>query len=503
MVTETWDVLVIGGGGAGLAAAIEARELGRSVLLMEKNRSLGGSTAWAVGSISASVTPHQIRKGIRDCPRDHFLDMAKLSGNLAARDNDELRAVFCEDLPDTFRWLLDKGIRFFGPLGETPQSRPRLHAALPNSTAYIYQLERHARRSGVVIHYNSKVNELMIEEGRVTGVRVSDNQGYHEVRARGGIVLATGDFTNSPSLKIRFISDEAAKIEALNRTATGDGQIMGMRVGARVVNGDLALGPEMRFPPPARPGFLTRLPPYRALAGALAWAMNRLPLPLLRPFIMSSLTTALAPSAHLFEEGALLVSSDGSAVKGPVERIPYTIVQQPGGQAFIILDGTLAKKFSAWPHHISTAPGIGYAYLPDYRRNRRDICRKADSIEELARICGMAPAILRATIESDDAGANRRILRTGPYFALGPVRSFFVHAEGGLAVTPRLEVLGPDDHPIPGLFAAGSAGQGGLLLSGYGHHLGWAFTSGRRAGRNAAFAVTDAAREAQQEPETC
>jgi len=55
-----------------------------------------------------------------------------------------------------------------------------------------------------------------------------------------------------------------------------------------------------------------------------------------------------------------------------------------------------------------------------------------------------------------------------------------------LAVSAPHEVLGQDDRPIAGLYAAGSAGQGGLLLFGHGHHLGWAFVSGRRAGRFAA-----------------
>ncbi|MFO0481670.1 MAG: FAD-binding protein, partial [bacterium] len=56
---------------------------------------------------------------------------------------------------------------------------------------------------------------------------------------------------------------------------------------------------------------------------------------------------------------------------------------------------------------------------------------------------------------------------------------------GGLQVSEQLEVVGASGQPIPGLYAAGSTGQGGLLLEGHGHHLGWAFISGRIAGRNA------------------
>jgi succinate dehydrogenase/fumarate reductase flavoprotein subunit len=72
---------------------------------------------------------------------------------------------------------------------------------------------------------------------------------------------------------------------------------------------------------------------------------------------------------------------------------------------------------------------------------------------------------------------------------LGPVKSYVVFTDGGLKVTERLEVVRDDGSVIPGLYAAGSTGQGGLLLGGHGHHLGWAFISGRIAGRNAASNV--------------
>jgi succinate dehydrogenase/fumarate reductase flavoprotein subunit len=74
----------------------------------------------------------------------------------------------------------------------------------------------------------------------------------------------------------------------------------------------------------------------------------------------------------------------------------------------------------------------------------------------------------------------------GPFWALGPVSAVFVHSEGGLAVDLEHRVLDRVGRSIAGLYAAGSTGQGGLLLKGHGHHLAWAFTSGRRAGRHAA-----------------
>jgi len=109
------DVVVVGGGASGLAAAIEARALGRDVVLIEKNPRLGGSTAWSIGSVSASATPHQLRKAILDRPQDHWRDMAGFNGALDPRDNAELRRVLAEAMPETFRWLLAHGVRFYGP----------------------------------------------------------------------------------------------------------------------------------------------------------------------------------------------------------------------------------------------------------------------------------------------------------------------------------------------------------------------------------------------------
>jgi len=463
----TFDVVVVGGGGAGLAAAIEARAAGASVVLLEKNAKLGGSTAWSIGSISSTGTPHQRRRGIDDNPADHWADMPGFAGALAARDNDALRRVLCDEIPATFQWLLDSGIRFMGPMPEPPHRRPRMHNVLPNSRSYIYHLERRARRAGVDVRSGSDVQKIDFQK-RVTGVN-----GF---KARKAVILATGDFTNSPELKARFMGPQEAKVEGVNVTATGDGQKMAEALGARVVNGDLALGPELRFVAPARETLARRLPPWPALAAFMEWSLEHLPAAILRPFVMQFLTTALAPSAALFDAGALLVNRNGERFGDERDRPAWRLPDQPGKIAWIILDATLAKRFSAWPDFVSTAPGVAYAYMPDYKRNRPDVYTEAATLKSLADKLGTKNL-------GTSAGAR---LTSPPFVALGPVRSVFVHAEGGLAVDLQHRVLGRGDNPIPGLYAAGSAGQGGLLLKGHGHHLAWAFVSGRRAGRFAA-----------------
>jgi succinate dehydrogenase/fumarate reductase flavoprotein subunit len=479
------DVVVVGGGGAGLAAAIEARAAGRSVVLLEKNPKLGGSTAWSIGSVSATQTPHQKRRGIVDNPADHWADMPGFAGELASRDNDALRRILCDGMPETFSWLLDAGVRFMGPMPEPPHRQPRMHNVLPNSRAFIYHLERRARRAGVDIRTGTPVTALVQQAGRVTAVDTDGQAGPQRFVARGGVVLAAGDFTNSPVHKARFMGPQEAKVEGVNLTATGDGQRLGETLGARIVNGDLALGPEIRFIAPATETLMRRLPPWRWLAVFMEWSLDHLPAAVLRPFMMKFLTTALAPSAALFEAGALLVNQRGERFGDELDRPAWRLPDQPGKVGYILIDQALARRFSAWPDFVSTAPGIAYAYIPDYARNRPDVYAQAPTLDALARKLGMDPAALAHSL----ASAGRQPLGAGPYVALGPVRSVFVHSEGGLMVDTQHRVLGAGDQPLPGLYAAGSTGQGGLLLKGHGHHLAWAFVSGRRAGRFAAQAA--------------
>lgn len=484
---ETVDVLVVGGGGAGLAAAIEAVELGVRVVLLEKNAALGGSTSWSIGSVTASQTPHQRAQGIADTPHAHWEDMPGFAGDLAGRDNDGLRRVLCDAMPETFQWLLDSGVRFMGPMPEPPHRVPRMHNVLPNSRSFIYHLTRRAYRAGVDIRVQTRVTELVLERDGVVGVLVELEDGsVRRVDARGGVILAAGDFTNSPELKGRFMGPQEAKVNAVNPTATGDGQHMAERCGAQILNGDLALGPEIRFIAPAKENFVRRLPPWRSLAAVMQWSMKHVPDAILRPFLMKFLTTALAPSLALFEDGAILVNSRGERFCDETGKPAYSLPDEPGGVGYIVIDRRIAERYSKWPHFISTAPGVAYAYLGDYRRNRKDVYHEAQSVEGLAAVTGMNAASLGASIVSV---TGERSLSRAPFIALGPVHAVFVHSEGGLRVNEQHRVLDISGQPIPGLYAAGSTGQGGLLLKGHGHHLAWAFASGRRSGRLAALAA--------------
>ncbi len=120
---ETFDVIIVGGGGSGLAAAVSAAENGAQVLVLEKEPEPGGTTGLAVGSFTANRTPQQQQAGIVDRVDDHAEDAGCFAPRkIEARNNEELRRWFLGHGADTLAWLQDMGLSFQGPNPEPPRS---------------------------------------------------------------------------------------------------------------------------------------------------------------------------------------------------------------------------------------------------------------------------------------------------------------------------------------------------------------------------------------------
>jgi len=494
-VSAGWDVIVIGAGAAGLSAAIEAAAAGARTLVLEKNPHAGGSSRLSVGSINAAGSSLQKRAGIVDTPDEHFEDMEHLLGPFAAQENRALRRILVDHAAETLEWMISLGLSFHGPTADPPHRHPRMHNVLPNSRAYPYYLGREARRRGAEIRLDAPVRELLrAADGGVRGVRAASGGREQEIEARLGVVIAAGDYSNGTALKQAF-RPELAGIPAINPTATGDGHRMGEAFGGRIVNGNVIYGPGLRFCEPERPTLLRRLPPSRLLGSVMQAALNHLPMSLFRPFVMAFMTATLGPEQALLRHGAVLVNGEGRRFGDELEAPGLKIAQQPGGRAWLVFDARVAERFSRPPHYVSTAPGVAFAYLPDYKRHRKDLYHCAPDLAALARSMGLpAEALVQAIGEHNAAlrsapAGERGTVSQGPFHALGPLESRIVITDGGLAVNTSHQVLDASGVAIPRLYAAGAAGQGGVLLAGNGHHIGWAATSGRRAGRFVAEAL--------------
>ncbi len=494
----TFDVVVIGGGGSGLAAAASAAERGLTVLLLEKRPQLGGTTGIALGSFTASGTKLQRARGIDDNPRDHAQDAGKFArAEIEARNHAALRQFFLVHAAETLDWLAAMGLVFHGPSPEPPNRVPRMHNVVPNAKAYIAALQSRLLRCGGQIRTAATVETLLRHDRRVTGVTVRTPAGTEEIRATRGVVLATGDYANDARLIARYKGERFASIEGINPHATGEGHRLAEQLGAKLLNMDVTYGPELRFVAPPREPFAQLLPASGPLARLLGALLPYVPKWIVQRAVKRLLVTWQHPENALFLDGAILVNGSGKRFSNeaawPDREI--AVSTQPLKQAFILLDGRLIDRYSRWPHFVSTAPEIAYAYLSDYLRLRPDVTVAAPSLEDVARARRLPADALRTTVdefnrsvrgESSDPFGRPRIsheLAGNRWMLLGPVKAYFTTTEGGAAIDEQFRVLDPSGQPIAGLYAVGQIGLGGQILWGHGLHIAWAMTSGRLVGQ--------------------
>jgi succinate dehydrogenase/fumarate reductase flavoprotein subunit len=499
-IADDFDVIVVGGGGSGLAAAASAAQHGGRVLLLEKQSHLGGTTGIAVGSFTAAGTRWQRARNITDTSDDHADDAGKFaSPEIEARNNSELRAFFLAHAAETLDWLESLGVEFIGPSPEPPNRAARMHNAVPNAKAYIAALQLELSRRGGTILTSAAVTDLLYENGRVVGVRVGGNSQPtpRAYRAQRGVILAAGDYASAPDLIRRFKGERFDAIEGINPLAGGDGQRLVEAAGGQLVNMDVTYGPELRFVSPTRPGFQAWLPAGRWSAHCIAAVARFAPRWVMRAYIKRLLVTWQHPENSLFDDGAILVNSRGERFcnerQWPAREL--TVARQPGKIGYLLLDGRLIERYSHWPHFISTAPDIAYAYAADYLRLRADVSYRAKSLEELAARRSLDGGALQSTVaafndyvagkSADGFGrtGDQHSLQPGDWLLLGPVKAYFTTTEGGAAINQSFAVLDPAGRAIAGLYAVGQNGLGGMILFGHGLHIAWAMTSGRLAGK--------------------
>jgi fumarate reductase flavoprotein subunit len=495
---KDYDVIVVGGGGSGLAAAVSAAQAGAQVLLLEKTAQLAGTTGIAVGSFTASGTRMQRKARIDDCPANHADDAGRFApAAIEACNHPDLRRFFLDHASETLDWLEGMGLSFYGPNPEPPNRVPRMHNVVPNAKAYIATLQARLLRSGGTILANTPVTELLLEGGRVTGVVAKTDGQTLRLHAARGVVLATGDYSNSSKLIAQHKGPEFGAIEGINEMATGDGHLLAEQVGAKLLNMHVTYGPELRFIPTSGLSFTQLLPASGVLARAMGWVLPWVPKFIIHTIIKRLLVTWQHPENALLADGAILVNSAGqrfcNETIGPQREI--AIARQPGKICYILLDERLITRYSAWPHFISTAPEIAYAYVADYLRLRPDVAVAADDLAGLARRRSLPQKTLQQTVADFNRYAagqspdrfgrtdDRHPLAGQRWVLLGPAKAYFTTTEGGAAINEKFQVLDASDKPIPGLYAVGQIGLGGQILWGHGLHIGWALTSGRLAGK--------------------
>jgi fumarate reductase flavoprotein subunit len=492
----TADVIVLGGGGAGLSAAVSAAENGARVILLQKAPTVGGTTALSVGAFSAAGTSLQKKAGIADSVDEFIADMQTANGPLDARENHELRQLLAEQAAPTLEWLVGMGVRFLGPFQAPPNRHPRMHNVLPNSRSFTAALAVRARKLGVRIETNRRADELLTDDDhRVIGVRAGSDRYY----ATKGVVIATGDYTAASDLVSAELGGTAGTATAANPDNTGDGHLLGRSVGGVTLGMDSAVE-ALRYLPRKHRDIIKGMPPSPWFSRFAAPFARHMPRPVFEFMAKGALVGWFAPGPAMYEAGAIQIdAATGHRMADETKLAELSrSVGKHGDRSYLLLDAKTAREFSRGGQPVAAFPGIARAYLEDVRRRRRDVITEAATIEELAGKLGIAnlPDTVRrwnvAVANGSDDEFGREALGAGitqgPFAALGPMASLAMLTNGGLAIDGQFRVLDADGRPIGGLYAAGSAGQGGLLLKLDGLHIAWAHTSGRLAGRSAALA---------------
>lgn len=194
---ETFDVVVVGSGAAGLAAALEARKAGAEVIVLEKMGSIGGNSVISQGLAAVPGTPQQSEAGIGDNPELMFNDLMKVT----KISHPHRIALLTENALATWQWTIDElGVHWSRGVEYDYDHSVRRCVALANQgEGLMNPLAERVSALGVSVRLNTRVTGFLTDDtGRVTGVTalVTDAAGLHPVtiKAQKAVVAAAGGF---------------------------------------------------------------------------------------------------------------------------------------------------------------------------------------------------------------------------------------------------------------------------------------------------------------------
>jgi fumarate reductase flavoprotein subunit len=460
MQTST-DVVVVGAGLAGYAAAIAAAEGGADVLLLEKTSEPGGSSLMSGGSFAFAGTPLQREKGVEDGAELLYADLVDSSGH----EDDTLIRVFVDNQLESYEWLEGQGLVFSTLSHSGGQSVPRSHG-LDIKSGFAGLQARAGEFENLVVRSTSGVRVVNARAGRVTGVsfatdaQVADDP---EISA-AAVVLATGGFSRSERL-IRTFTPRLLNARRMGGEGnTGDGILMGMALGAD----------------------LSDIGDVKATFGVSA-ELDSMP--------------AAATLLNSLYRGGILLNLDGRRFVD--ESISYKLISdfclnQPQGLGLQIFDQKVMDQ---------TIPG---KLVNDYAgAQEAGYLVKAATLGELATQVGLEPDALEKAVEDYNLGVRegrdpefgrsslsagygeRTQVDTAPYYGYWSVAGV-TSTYGGLKVNADMRVQHVLDKGIEGLYAAGEI-IGGFHGNSYvsGSSLSKSVIFGRIAGRNAATAALE------------
>lgn len=476
MTGRAADVVIVGAGGAGIAAAIEAAERGLHVVVVEAHGAYGGAARLSGGGCCIAGSPLQDAGGITDSPALALEDWMRAGG--PAADRAWARRYLEGSVSDVFRWAERNGVVWADVRQEEGNSVARWHHPRRGGPELMAALFGSAQRLPIEWRFSTRVDQILVEGARVAGVRVSaDGGGIGEIAA-AAVIVATGGFSNDPELLSTYLPPlpGGRYLRGGSALATGSGHRMLRELGASLVEmGSLVVYP-VGTPNPRDPS---------GERGVSVIGISNI---------------------WVNAEGRRFHDESRRGMSGTPQ-----LLRQPGATSWGIFDSRELDRIvlGGDPYYrAGYEPGVDD--VSDRVREfvaTSPFLKRADTIEELARAAGLPADRLVETIRRFNAavsgGAARdpefgrplqgvRTIEHPPFFAV----QYFPWVQkclGGVRTDMACRVVRSDGSAVEGLYAAGEvAGMAGGHMNGHGALEGTMLGPSLFAGRVAAMAIASA-----------
>lgn len=446
--TQT-DVVVIGAGGTGLSAAIEASAHGAGVIVLEKREFIGGNTNSSTGGINGAETSFQKALGIEDSKELFYEDIMKGGHYL---NDPALVQTLVDNAPSTLDWIAQMGadLTDVGLMGGSSVKRThRPKGGLAIGPHLIKVLYDEAVAGGVNIRTGNTVKDvLMSSDGEACGVRVSQNGGPDYTIKAGAVIIATGGFGANLSMVSSYCPQLSGFATVNHKGATGDAFSWVEKFGAELYQMDM---------------------------------------------IQTHPTVDVRNSLMITEavrgNGAILLNRDGKRFVNEMDTrdvVSEAILSQEKGTAFLFFDQTVRESLSA---------------IENYQK--LGLLVQSPDLAGIASKTGLDGEALTRSLERynvfQSSGEDEDYHRSGvqmpvplsraPYYVV-EVKPAIHHTMGGIHIDSKARVIDMEGHPVEGLFACGEVTggvHGGNRLGGNG--VADIVVFGRIAGREASDVV--------------
>jgi len=228
-VDSETDVVVVGGGAAGLTAAVKAAEAGSKVILLEKLGFLGGTSSYSIEAFGA--TEDMTHKALGNAVTSDANAASLIASNPG--HSEEALTILAQQNGVAADWLRSIGSPLSVAGGGVSAATSREYGKL--GQVIIAGLENEAEKCGVDIRVNNAATELVMENGAVAGVKVKNDAGEYTIKAKA-VILASGGFGADNEMVAQYQPSLKGYDHSCTVGATGDGHKMAVAVGAQLGN---------------------------------------------------------------------------------------------------------------------------------------------------------------------------------------------------------------------------------------------------------------------------